>query len=118
MNFKLIDNDVDDIDDADENDDVHIKFHILHACSGPDRPHSLRRCCEEINVSCLDFDIIVDAALDLVDDHAWTLLHTDVKNGVYHGMVAGPVCTTFSNVRGLAGGPLHCAAFPAQGAMG
>ena len=40
-------------------------------------------------MTCMDFDIIVDAALDFVDDHAWNKLYTDVNDGVYGGMVAG-----------------------------
>ena len=79
---------------------------VLHACSGPDRPGSFLEHLRSMQIDCTNFDIVVDRSRDLLDSAAWAALSVQVETGVYHGMGSGPVCTTFSAVRGLADGPL------------
>ena len=53
----------------------------------------------------MDYDIGVDESRELLDAASWIKLAADLERGAYHGMQAGPVCTTFSTARGLMGGP-------------
>ena len=78
---------------------------VLHICSGPDRPGSYRRWMQSLGGACHDYDILVDPSCNLLDSAAWSVLSTDVESQRYHGMQADPVCTTFSAIRGKAGGP-------------
>ena len=43
--------------------------------------------------------------MDLLSDAAWQKLASEVEREWYHGFQGGPVCTSFSGVRGNAGGP-------------
>ena len=95
----------------DEVDDVQLSsedgrgMHILHACSGPDRPGAYSRYISARGASCRDFDIVRDPSDDLTCQVAWMKLADEVSKNTYHGMQAGPNCRTFSAVRGKQGGP-------------
>ena len=78
---------------------------VLHLCSGPDRDGSYSQWLHRAHGKCVNYDIVVDPSCDLLDAAAWIKLAGDIEGGAYHGLQAGPVCTTFSTARGLAGGP-------------
>ena len=78
---------------------------VIHACSGPDRPGSFLEHLRSMQIECTNFDIVVDRSRDLLDSAAWASLSVQVESGIFHGMGSGPVCTTFSGVRGVSGGP-------------
>ena len=82
-----------------------VGYNLLHVCSGIDRPGSYSSWVEQLGGQCLNYDIKVDPARDLCDDVAWEQLSGAVDQHKFHGMQADPVCTTFSAVRGLGGGP-------------
>ena len=46
-------------------------MHILHACSGPDRPGAYSRYLAARGASCRDFDIVRDPSDDLTCQVAW-----------------------------------------------
>ena len=92
-------------DDDEDATNINFKPLVLHACSGPDRPTSYSAYLRELGIRCVDYDILVDPMRDLVDDQAWSILKHRVDHDELAGMQAGPVCTTYSGIRGAAGGP-------------
>ena len=56
-------------------------------------------------MGCVNYDILVCLSRDLLDSAAWVALASQVEREAFVGYQSGPVCTTFANVRGLAGGP-------------
>ena len=55
----------DEVDDAQLTAEDGKGVHILHACSGPDRPGSYSRYLSARGASCRDFDIVRDPSDDL-----------------------------------------------------
>lgn len=82
-----------------------IDFHfrgkrILHLFSGPsNRVDGFANAVRALGGQCVEYDLVNGAEQDLANDHIWQGIMSDIKNGVYDALLAGPPCNTFTNAR-------------------
>ena len=70
---------------------------ILHLFSGPsDRPDSFANAVRALGSCCTEFDIVNCDEQNLVNDAVWQRVISDIRAGVYDGMLAGPPCNTYT----------------------
>ena len=73
---------------------------ILHLFSGPHhRPDGLAAKLKSLGWDCKEYDLVNREQEDLTNDFIWQQVKADIRAKKYDGLIAGPPCNTFTNVR-------------------
>jgi len=73
---------------------------FLHLFSGPiNRIDGFAAAIRAMGAECVEYDILMGEAGNLLDDEVWQGIAEELRNGRYDGKLGGPPCDSFSGAR-------------------